>query len=115
MYDVTVRGVPTHAYFTIFRSYSTSGCSALLLRPLGGDAANTGQLAVLNLTAIQLSAGCLPAEISNILRSEPLVIIVRGAAASRAFPSTELLRRAVSRGAALEGGVTEEKPYRLPT
>ena len=104
--------MPTHsaherlfnAYFTIFKFYSTSGCSALLLRPLGGDAANAGLLAVLNLTAIQLAAGCLPAETFHILRSGPLGILVRGAAASRAFPSAELLRRAASRGSALEGG-----------
>ena len=43
---------PLHAYFTIFNAYATSGGSALLLRPLGGDAANAGLFAVLNLAAI---------------------------------------------------------------
>ena len=60
VYDAVVRGVPTHpaferllhAYFAIFKSHSSSGCGALLLRPLGGDAANAGLLVVLNPTAI---------------------------------------------------------------
>ena len=63
-------------------------------------------IAVLNLTAVQLIAGCLPAEALQILRFRPLGIHVRGAAASRAFHSAELMRRAASRGAASEGGVS---------
>ena len=43
---------PFHAFLTIFRSYSISGCSALLLHSLGGTAANAGLLAVLDLAAI---------------------------------------------------------------
>ena len=112
VYEVAVRGAFTHsalerhfhANFTIFKAYSTSGGSALLLRPIGGDVANAGLLAVLNLTAIQLAAGFLPAETLRALRSGPLGIPVRGAAASRAFPSAELLRRAASSVAA-HGGV----------
>ena len=90
----------------IFRSYSSSGSTALLLHPLGGDAANAGLLAVPNSTAVQLSAGCLHAEALSILRSGTLGIHVRGATASRAFHSAELMRRAASRGAASEGGVS---------
>ena len=111
MNDVTDRGMPTysalerlfHANFIVLKSYSTSGCTALLLRPHGGDAANDGLLAIFNPTAIQLAAGCLPAKTLNALRSGHLGILVRGTAASRAFLSTELLRRAASRGAAPEG------------
>jgi len=115
VFEVAVRGEPTrsalerlfHAYFTTFKPDATSSGSALLLRPLGGDAANAGLLAVLNLTAIQLAAGSLPAETLRFLSSGRLGILVRGAAASRAFASAELLRRAADSGAAPEGGVTE--------
>ena len=95
VFEVAVRAEPTrsapeclfHAYFAIFKAYASSGGSALLLRPLGGDAANAGLLAVLNLTAIQLAAGSLPAETLRFLSSGPLGILVREAAASRAFAS----------------------------
>ena len=122
VYGTLVRGLPAraalerlfHAFLAIFRSCSTSGCSALLLRPLGGDAVNAGLLAVLNLTAVRLAAGCLPAEALCILRSGPLGIHVRGATASRAFHSVEHIRRAASRGAAPEGGSGGGGPVPAP-
>ena len=86
VFEVAVRGEPTrsaleglfHAYFAILKAYATSGGSALLLRNLGGDAANAGLLAVLNLTAIQLAAGSLLAEALRVLRSEPRSILAAG-------------------------------------
>ena len=120
--EVAVRGQPTrsalvslfHVHFAIFKAYATSGGSALLLRPLGGDATNAGLLAVLSLAAIQLAAGSLPAETLRVLRSGLLGILACGGVASRAFVSAELLRRAADSGAAPEGGGVTEGMQRPP-
>ena len=79
-----------HAFLAIFRFYSASGSTALLLHPLGGDAATTGLLAAFDLTATQLAAGCLLADTLYVLRSGLLGIGVRGASA---FNSAGLMRR----------------------
>ena len=72
-----------HAFLVIFRGYSVSGCIALALRPLGGSLAGAGLPAVPNLSAIQLAAGCLPADALRILRSRPLEFNVLGGLAER--------------------------------